>query len=162
MPLILLSCVHAPLDLGPPVETVQQFKLESPFGTMAGMAVVVLEESFALQGLSPAGTALFTVTDEGVTAPDEGWAAALERIPFERDMRLVYQWACTDASGRCTHDDATIRQTLEVGDDATWIERRYRGPSGPATVRLRDGMAVLEDPRRRYTLTVISEDIRAR
>lgn len=162
MPLILaLACAKAPIELGPPIETMQQFKLESPFGTLGGMAVVVLDDDFVLQALSPAGTAIFTVTDEGVSAPDEGWAAALERIPFERDMLLVYRWSCP--TGRCsTETGGKVTQTTETDDEATWVERSYRGPSGPATVRIRDGKAVLEDGRRRYTLTVISEEIRAR
>lgn len=155
MPLILLACVKAPIDLGPPVETVQQFKLESAFGTMAGIAVVNLDEDFTLQALSPAGFALFTVDDDGVTAPDEGWAATLERIPFSRDMHLVYRWSCPR---RCEVDGGTVKQTST--DDA--VERSYRGEGGPASVQISDGRAVLEDSRRRYTLTVLSEAIVAR
>ncbi|HJN76100.1 MAG TPA: hypothetical protein QGF58_19365 [Myxococcota bacterium] len=152
MPLILLACVKTPIELGPPVEAVQQFKLESPFGTLAGVAVVSLDEVFVLQALTPAGVALFTVEGDEVSAPDEGWAETLELIPFSRDMHLVYRWSCPQ---RCEVEGGMVRQRLtEEG-----IERRYRGQGGPATVVVTDGEAVLEDPRRRYTLTVLSEAI---
>ena len=156
MLLTLLACAKTPLELGPPVETVQQFKLESPVGTMAGIAVVKLDEDFAMQALSPAGFALFTVEGDAVEAPDETWAAALELIPFSRDMHLVYRWSCPD---RCSVEGGRIKQILNEDGN---VARRYRGDGGPATVVIEDGKAVLVDPRRRYTLTVLSEAIVAR
>lgn len=153
--LLILACAKSPLDLGPPVETVQQFKLESPFGTLAGVAVVNLDDEVVVQALTPAGIALFTVEGDTVTAPDEQWAEALELIPFARDMQLIYRWSCPD---RCEVEGGTLRQALT--DEG--IERRYRGDGGPATVRITEGRAVLDDPRRRYTLTVLSDEIHAR
>ena len=150
----LLSCVKAPLQPSERVEALHQFKLESPLGTMAGLAVVVVdEEEFVLQALTPAGVALFTVEEGRVSAPDENWEAVLARIPFERDMRLVYGWPCE--APRCELPQGRLSQERT---DAGLV-RRYRGPGGPATVTLTEGKAVLVDPRRRTTLTMLGEAI---
>ncbi len=152
--ILLLACAKAPLDAADRVETLHQFKLESPFGTMAGLAAVVIsDDEFVLQALTPAGVALFTVQGEAVSAPDEAWAAVLERIPFERDMRLVYGWPCS--AQRCELPQGRLWQ--ERTDEG--LVRRYRGPGGPATVTLTQGKAVLVDPRRRTTLTMLGEAI---
>ncbi len=152
--MLLLACVKSPLSSSERVEALHQFKLESPLGTLAGMAVVVVsEDEFVLQALTPAGMALFTVEGDSVRAPDPAWAAVLERIPFERDMRLVYGWPC--AEPRCELPQGRLAQ--ERTDEG--LVRRYRGPGGPATATITEGKAVLVDPRRRTTLTMLGEAI---
>jgi hypothetical protein len=156
---ILLLAACAPLPPLPPpvpVETVLQFKLESPRGVLAGVAAVALDsDGFALQALSPAGFALFTVEDDSVKAPSATWATVLERLPFERDMRLILDWRC--ASGRCSlPGGGIVRQDSSEGT----VVRHYRGPAGPARATLSEGRAELLDSRRGYSLTLIGDVIR--
>ena len=94
--------------------------------------------------LAPAGLELFTVSGPPATVATglEAWRPWLERLPVERDLRLVFT-AVTDA---CTSGGGRIRPTA--------AGRRWCGPGGPATVTESDGTVVLVDRRRGYTLTL--------
>ena len=156
---LLLACApKLPLVAPTRQEHVDQFALTRGEHTFAGMAVVVLEgPKVTLQALTPAGSALFTIEATAeeiqVRAPDPQMAALLERLPFHRDLMLVYAWSCPP--GRCAADGGTIREQPEDNG----LLRRWRGPGGPATLHLQPGKAVLTDPLRRYTLTVVGEEI---
>ncbi len=146
---MLLACARGTLAPTPVVEGPAQLKLESARGTVAGLAVVVVTpERFVLQALTPAGVELFSASDEGVTAPDPSWVATLERLPFERDLRLIFAWECPE--GACA---------VPAGGRVWQAEglRHYRGPGGPARVELSPRKAVLRDPRRGYTLTIVGD-----
>lgn len=141
---------RAPVVVGPPVETTGQFLLGAFGRQIAGTAVVTVNDtSWALLGLGPTGNAWFTVRsvdgEVDVTAPDDGMAQVLGRIPLERDLWLLYRWSCAD---RCRADGGTL---VTDGDTVQW-----RGHGGPATVVRTGARAVLTDPRRGYTLTVLS------
>ncbi|MEQ1508451.1 MAG: hypothetical protein ABMB14_39840, partial [Myxococcota bacterium] len=140
---------RAPVRVGPPVQATNAFVLSAFDRSLGGTAVVAVDDtSWALLGLGPAGTALFTVRSEGgqtaVTAPDDRMAEVLGRMPLERDLWLLYRWQCDD---RCRTDHGRI----DVDGDTT----RWRGRDGRATIVTTDGRRVLEDPLRHYTLTVL-------
>jgi hypothetical protein len=153
---LLAACaLRPPLPPSVPVETSVQFKLESSRGTLAGLVAVALgPEDFALQALSPAGLALFTVQGDTVQAPSESWAAVLERLPFERDLRLILDWDC--ATGRCSLPEGGHLRQERLEDT---VVRCYRGPQGPARATLSLGRAELVDPRRGYTLTLVGDAV---
>jgi hypothetical protein len=121
--------------------------------SLGGAAVVDVDDtSFALIGLAPSGTALFTVRDDGggevqVTAPDPAMVDILGRIPVRRDLWLLYRWRC---DGRCRADGGVLTAT----EDGL----RWRGRGGPARVVWTDGRATLTDPRRHYTLIVAGSE----
>lgn len=157
---LLLGCAarHVPVESAPPGEAVLQLALTFGDNTIAGLAAMDLQpESLDLQALTPAGVALFTVHSQDfettVSAPDPDWAKVLELLPFERDMRLILEWSCP--SGSCDADPGRVRERSVDGG----VERRWRGPGGPATVRLEPGRAELSDPRRRYTLVLVGDSI---
>ena len=151
MALMLLACLHRPPAAVLPVEQVAGFKIEVLGTTIAGTGVFAEEgEGLVFQALTPAGTALFTVRDEGgqepeVTAPSEEMEEMLARIPWHRDLSLLFRWDCPQ--GRCTVETGRVVQTSDT--------RRYRGEGGPATVTLTEERLELWDPRRRYRLTVL-------
>jgi hypothetical protein len=147
--LVLGCAARTPVVVGPPVETSGQFLLKAFGRDLAGTAVVTVDDdSWALLGLGPTGTALFSVRSADgeieVSAPDDRMAQVLGRIPMERDLWLLYRWTC-EARCRAEHG------ILQVEGD----EVRWRGRGGRATVRWTEGRAVLTDPRRRYELTVL-------
>jgi len=149
--MLLLACLHRPPAVVHSVEHVAGFKIEILGSTLAGTGVFAEEgDAVVFQALTPAGTALFSVRDSGtaqpqVVAPDEDLAAMLERLPWYRDLSLLFRWSCPE--GRCTTETGRIRESED--------SRRYRGDGGPATVRILDDGLELTDPRRRYTLTVL-------
>lgn len=136
----------------PPVEATDGFVIRAGERAMGGAAVVsVTDTSYALLGLGPTGSALFTIRAEDgeveVTAPDDGMAAVLRRLPVERDLWLLYRLRCED---RCRADHGTI--TVVPGAGVTTYA--WRGLGGKATMTLADGAATLEDTRRGYAITV--------
>lgn len=151
MTLLLMGCLHRPLAEVRPVEEVAGFKIEVLGTTIAGTGVFVEEgDQLVFQALTPAGTALFSVRDgvdsePEVQAPKEEMAEMLARIPWYRDLSLLFRWDCPQ--GRCTVETGRIIQTPDA--------RRYRGEGGPATVTLTAETVELWDPRRRYRLTVL-------
>lgn len=146
----LMACAaRAPAEVGPPVQATRAFLLEGHGMTIGGAAVIAVgDEDWALLGLGPTGTALFTVRSQNgevtTTAPDEGMASALAKMPLERDLWLLYRWTCAE---RCR----VVNGVLTVAGD----EVRWRGRRGPATIRRIDGKTILVDPRRGYRLTVL-------
>ena len=138
-----------PVELGPPLQAADSFRISAGDQTLAGLAFVrVNDDAFDLQAVTPTGVALFAVhggdDGVGVTAPDDGMAKALGLIPFERDLWLLYRWRCAD---RCRADGGTL--TVD-GEHVSW-----RGRGGPAEVVLGADRATLTDPRRGYELLVV-------
>ena len=111
-----------------------------------GLGVVAFEsEGFTLLVLSPGGTELFSVRQDGagttIHAAVAGWEPWLAQVPFERDLRLL------SVSESCGVDGGRVR----VGVEGC---RRWRGRGGPARARQApDGRWVLVDPRRQYRLS---------
>lgn len=148
MTVLLLGCLHKPPAEVLPDEHVGAFKIEAFGQTFAGVGVFAEDEDdLVFQALTPAGTALFTVRADResttVQAPDPEMTALLERLPWYRDIALVTRWRCAEAV--CSTETGTLRST---GDRWT-----YRGDGGKATVQYGEWI-VVNDPRRRYTLTV--------
>lgn len=114
--------------------------------SVGGLAAVSLTaDGFTLAALSPAGPELFTVRRAGTTttvsSPLPEWTPWLERLPFERDLRLV----SPTITGSCARADGRIR-VVDSG-------RRWRGHGGPArAAQDAEGRWVLHDPWRGYTL----------
>jgi len=118
----------------------------------AGLAAINIGPNRAtLEALSIAGPSLFTVHATAdhlqVTAPDPRMAAVLQRIPFWRDLSLLYRWSCP--STKCGVDGGTVEN---IGDVV-----RYRGSGGPASLRREEKVATLDDLRRGYSLTVVGD-----
>lgn len=159
--LALVCCARPPP--APPitsVETVNQFALRRGDRILAGAMVLSIgPDRLRMDALTPAGTALFRVTATArqteVVAPDPKWAPIIAQLPLRRDLLLVHAWSCP--VGRCSVDSGTIRESVEAGSTV----RRYRGAGGPAEVRLSAGRAVLEDPRRVYTVTFLGDEFDA-
>lgn len=140
-------------------EYVDQFAIIRGEHAFAGTAVVVIDtQEVVLQALTSAGTALFEVRTGAdhhtVRAPDPGMTELLERLPFFRDLMLVYAWRCP--SGRCSAQGGRIWEELQADGSVT---RRWRGERGTAIVRLQPGRAELRDPSRGYTLVVVGEAV---
>ncbi len=149
----LAGCAHG--VVGPAYEGVEQFQVQRGELSLSGLAVVRLEDDRAvLQALTPGGVALFTLTWEGgrrrVEAPDDAWADVLERLPFERDLSLVHRWSCGGAR-RCRVGGGRMVERIEDGV----VERRWRGPGGPARARIEGRRAEVRDLRRGYRLVVV-------
>lgn len=150
IPWLLAACAHLPPATAlPPVEGTDGFVIRAGDRSLGGLAAVsVSDERFALLGLTPAGTSLFSIQGrEGeppeVAAPDPEMARVLGLLPFERDLWLLYRWRC---EARCRTEHGRL---LREGDTLRW-----RGRGGPATVELGESRTVLTDPRRHYTVTV--------
>lgn len=149
------GCAHRPPALLPDhLEAVARFSIQRGELSLLGTAIVVVEgEHTRMAALSPMGTTIFSVDAvpgrAQVQAPDPRWARQLGRIPFNRDLLLVYGWSCSQA--RCRAGAGTI--TEEDREGVTW--RRFRGPHGPARARISAANAVVTDPLRRYTLTLL-------
>lgn len=147
---LLLGCAaRMPVVVGPPVQSTGQFLLQAFGRDLAGTAVVsVDDDGWALLGLGPTGTAIFTVRSVAgeieVTSPDDRMTQVLGRIPLERDLWLLYRWQC---ESRCRADGGIVNTE---GDRVSW-----RGHGGPATVVRTEGRSVLSDQRRGYQLTVL-------
>ena len=125
-----------------------QAQLAIRFGerVIAGTGLVELHgDSYVLTMLSPAGTALFSVSGppRSVDGPPD-WTPWLRRLPIERDLRLIWTskegMECRAWGGRYRMDEA---------------QTRWTGPGGRATLHLEEGRFVVEDKRRGYTLTLV-------
>lgn len=114
-----------------------------------GLAIIEFEgEDWSLTALSPAGPALFTVQRRGgvseVWSAFPEWTPWLARLPFDRDLRLLY----SGDPPACAWGEAKI---VPCGHSRVW-----RGAPGPARVRTnKAGGRELRDPWRGYTLTVL-------
>ena len=145
----LAGCAHRqPATVLAPFQGTGAFVIRAGERSFGGAAVVeVSDATYTLLGLTPSGTALFTVRDDGtglaVTSPDPAMSQVLGRIPVERDLWLLYRLRCDD---RCRAEGGT----LTVVDDVL----RWRGAGGPATVTRDGARSTLVDARRGYTLTV--------
>lgn len=150
--LLLLACAtRAPAELGPPVQDAGGFLIRAGETSMAGMAVVAIEDdSFTLQALTPTGLSLFSIRGDAdgteVSAPSDAMEQVLRRIPFERDLWLLYRLDCET---RCRARGGTLTAT----EDGL----RWRGPGGPAVVVHEADRSVLKDRRRRYELVILEE-----
>ncbi len=133
------------------IEAPAQFALRTPGRDIAGGAFVrtTADGEIWLVATTPIGTELFRVhvngAEQEVRAAVPEMEPVLNRIPFSRDLALVYRWRCAappckTALGRLTQD----------GDAMRW-----RGHGGGARVRVGAGEVVLVDDRRSYELRVI-------
>ena len=152
---LLAACGAVPAINRPPLETVDQFAIHARGSTMAGLAAVVVEnDTITLQALSPAGLQIFTVqassTDVAVSAANEDMKKVLERMPFYRDLSLLYRWRCE--AKRCKTDLGSIRQKGAT----EWV---WHGKGGRALLTLENGNTQLHDPLRGYTLKVVGEGV---
>ncbi len=156
-----LGCVGWPVAPPPPsVEVYHQFAIEARGRAFAGMAVVRIDgPAYSLVAITPGGVELFSVSGDGdqdsVSAPQEDLEAILGRLPFDRDLHLLYSWSC-GPTARCRVGGGWIE---EGPSPEGWL-RSWTGPGGPALVTIEDGRATLEDPRRGYRLKVVGEEIR--
>ena len=160
--LALLGCVHAPpvAPLEGRREVVCQFAIAAHGQRFAGlMAAALTPEGVEVSALTPAGTELFHVASRGgvteVAAPDPAWEPWLERLPFRRDLSLVFAWSCP--TGRCAAGGGVLTERALPGGG---IERVWRGPDGPVVGEIVPGRAVLTDARRGTTVTLAGEAIR--
>jgi hypothetical protein len=151
MLMLLTACLHrAPASAGS-MQGVHAYKIEAFGQTLAGLGVFASDgDELVFQSLTPAGTVLFQVRDTAdgdpvVTAPDETMAAMLGRIPWYRDLSLLFRWECDDTV--CSTETGRVRP---IEDGLT-----YRGGGGRASVTDVDDVMELVDPKRRYTLTVV-------
>ena len=125
-----------------------QTQLAIRFGerVIAGTGLVELHgDSYVLTLLSPAGTALFSVSGppKAVEGPPD-WTPWLERLPIERDLRLIWS---SKAGAECKAWGGRYRMD---GEQTTWT-----GPGGKATVHQEEGRFIVDDKRRGYTLTLV-------
>ncbi|MFH1469548.1 MAG: hypothetical protein ABIO70_34505 [Pseudomonadota bacterium] len=163
LPLLALSaCAHAPpvTPLEGRQEVVCQFAIAAHGQRFAGlMAAALTPEGVQVSALTPAGTELFRVSDLGgdteVSAPDPTWEPWLARLPFRRDLSLVFAWSCP--AGRCAAGGGVLTErALPEGG----VERSWRGPDGPVVAEIVPGRAVLTDERRGTTVTLAGEAVR--
>ncbi len=162
--LVLLACApkHA-LEVSPVrEERVCQFAIQARGQTFAGMMAAVLEGGgVEVAALTPAGTELFRVSRAGerveVRAPEPAWEPWLARLPFDRDLHLVFLWDCPQE--RCAVAEGVLMQrALDDGG----VQRTWKGPGGPVSAMIHPGKAVITDARRGYTVTLAGEAIRVR
>ncbi len=140
-------------------ERVCQFAISAHGRSFAGVMAAVLEDGgVEVAALTPAGTELFRVSQQGqdveVSAPDASWEPWLERLPFQRDLPLVFLWHCPVE--RCAVEGGVLSQRALPGGG---LERRWRGPGGPVTATITPGRAVIVDPRRGYTVTLAGDAV---
>ena len=154
-----LGCApKAPL-IAADVSTVQQFGLTARGHSFGGLGAVRIDATgFELEALSPAGGTMFTVgrrdDASSLVAPDPAMAAALEQLPFERDLSLALRWRCDSpaAVARCEVPGGVL---VERRDPAGSLEQaRYRGPGGPAVLRVDGALTRITDPLRGYVLVL--------
>lgn len=161
--LVLLGCApkHTLEIMDTRQERVCQFAITAHGHSFAGLMAAVLEDGgVEVAALTPTGTELFRVSRHGeqvvVRAPDPGWVPWLERLPFERDLPLVFLWSCP--AERCWVEGGVVRQ--ESTDDGGLV-RSWRGPGGPVSATIHPGRAVISDTRRGYVVTLAGEAIHA-
>lgn len=123
---------------------------------VGGLGIAAIDETaWSLTLLAPAGFELFTVSGPPATVSTglEAWKPWLERLPVERDLRLVF----TPADAPCRAPTGRLRARVTP----TGWERRWCGAGGGATA-VRDGDRVtLTDRRRGYTLTLVLDQRRS-
>ncbi len=159
----LLGCAPK-LVIAPPaqrLEVVHQFAIHTRGRSFAGLGVAVFEgERVDFVALSPAGTEIFSVSHQAgeaqITAPDPAWIPWLERLPFHRDLALVFAWSCPE--GRCAVAGGRLRER-RLADGS--LRRTWRGPEGPVRAEIHEGQAIVLDPRRGYQVTVAGEQVHA-
>ncbi|MCO4747472.1 MAG: DUF3261 domain-containing protein [Proteobacteria bacterium] len=148
----LIACSWHAAAPEPPVERIDAFAIAARGQTMMGQALVVSDANqTSLHALTPAGTSLFSVEvvdgEATVKSPDAELSGWLERLPFARDLSVLYRYDCLD---RCRAD----QWKLVRKEDGL----RVTGPGGPAWLTVDGaGRSVLKDSRRGYTLTVVKQ-----
>jgi hypothetical protein len=159
--LALLACAHPPPAAAPAArqEVVCAFAIDARGRTLAGlMAAVLTPDGVEVSALTPTGLELFRVSSHGgvaqVAAPDPAWEPWLARLPFERDLPLVFAWSCP--AGRCAAGGGVLRERALPGGG---VRRAWRGPEGPVVAEIVPGQAVLRDPRRGFTVTLAGEAV---
>lgn len=140
-------------------ELVCQFAIRAYGRSFAGLMAAALEGGgVEVSALTPAGTEIFHVSRHGeqvsVRAPDPAWEPWLARLPFDRDLALVFAWHCP--SERCQVAGGVLRQR-SLDDGA--LERSWRGPGGPVSAVIRPGKASITDPRRGYQVILAGEPV---
>jgi hypothetical protein len=103
---------------------------------LGGLGIVNLgAEAWSLSMLLPTGTELFTASGPptAVVAAVPDWAPWISRMPFERDLRLVF----TEVDGRCRTTGGKIRSRPT---DTGWL-RHWCGDGGAAKA-VREGGVV--------------------
>ena len=142
------ACGLPPASVLPPVESLHGFAMEARGHTFAGLAAVsVGPRPWQLDVLMPTGNSLFSVQvgDEvQVQAGMPELEEVLARIPFERDLALLYRYRCEGS--RCRAGRWRL-----VAQGEGWS---LRGPGGRATLVRQGQLLVLHDPRRGYTMRV--------
>ena len=140
-------------------ERVCQFAIQAHGHSFAGLMAAVLEDGgVEVSAMTPAGTELFRVARLGeqvdVRAPDPSWVPWLERLPFDRDLALVFLWGCPVE--RCAVEGGVVTQRPLDGGG---IVRTWRGPAGAVSAVIQPGKAVISDTRRGYVVTLAGEVI---
>lgn len=121
---------------------------------VGGLGIAAIDEAaWSLTLLAPAGFELFTVSGPPTTVATglDAWRPWLEKLPVERDLRLAFTPAPSDAAATCRAPGGRLRVT----PTPTGWSRRWCGAGGGATAE-RDGDRVtVVDKRRGYTLTLL-------
>lgn len=147
----LLSALALATPCPPPVapEAPVQLGIDLRGHAVGGLAIVRLDgETWSLNLLSPMGLELFGLSGppQRVDSAPEAWRPWLERLPFERDLRLAF----TPVEARCAVADGRMRPRA---DGAHW-----RGAGGPARLERAGDRLVITDRRRGYALTLVVSD----
>lgn len=121
---------------------------------LGGIGLPMLDgDQWSMTLLSPVGLELFSV--EGppntVRSAPESWAPWLERLPFERDLRVAFTPV---TEGRCRVAGGTIRG--RVTEDG--VRRKWRGPGGGVKAVVVGGRVEMRDRRRGYALLWVVDD----
>lgn len=136
-----------------------QIGLSTQGRQVAGLGIAGIDDAaWSLTLLAPAGFELFTISGPPSTVSTglDAWRPWLEKLPVERDLRLMLTPAAPAEPDRaraetCRAPGGRIRAT----PTATGWERRWRGAGGGARAERNGGRVTLVDPRRGYTLTLI-------
>ncbi len=155
--LVLAGCAaRSPVSYVPPHQAVHQFVIEAGEHQVVGTAIVdVTETGVTLQAISPAGLLLFQVEATAGSAELSGPAMATEmgpwlrRMPFARDLFLLYRWRCPQ--GRCRTPTGTLRRYREG--------LRWRGHGGATTFACVPDRCELTDNLRGYRLLVVGQRV---
>lgn len=152
------GCSHhagPPATLADPGEVVEQFALRATMPgageqVFAGLAAIRIDHDHAqLEALSIAGPALFSVvatpTSLEITSPDPRMTAVLQRIPFWRDLAMLYIW-------ECERDACSVEGGRLIPDENGTT---YKGRGGRATLSREGNITHIDDHRRGYSLTVV-------
>jgi hypothetical protein len=158
--LALIGCAKLPIvePLGS-IEVQHQFVFEVHDQSFMGIALVNIQQPDAsLIALSPAGHSLFTITASPTTmeatAVSPGLEDVLRRLPFHRDLQLLYMYSCL-GQPRCRVGGGRLREVRHNGS----LVRQWRGPGGRADVEFTPQRASLHSRRGDYTLKVAGEGL---